>query len=189
MKAFGLVPALLALAAATPAMARTPVSVPAFDSVNLQGGGQIIIRHGPQQSVTLIRGDLETTRFTVGRDGRLEIHACVHSCGDYELEVEIVTPELHGVGIEGGGRIRAVGAFPDPDVLALGINGGGEIDVTAIRAGRVAAGIQGGGAILTHARDTLTAGIQGGGAIRYRGDPAVTSGIQGGGAVEPMGSP
>ena len=178
---------LVALAAAGPGAARTPVSVAAFDSINLEGGGHVVVRHGPRQSVTLVSGNLETTRFSVRNDGTLEILACVRSCRNYRLEVEIVTPELEGVGVEGGGEIRAEGAFPDRDNLAIGIEGGGEIDLAAISAGEVAAGIQGGGTILTHARTRLVAGIQGGGTIRYRGDPAVTSGVEGGGSVSPIG--
>ena len=186
MKAFFLAAALAALATAGAGAARTPVAVAAFDSLELQGGGRVTIRHGATQSVTLVRGNLETTRFTVRRDGKLEIDACVRNCPDYELEVEIVTPVLEGVGIEGGGSIRAEGAFPDRDALALGISGGGEIDMRAIRAASVAAGINGGGSILAHARDRLVAGIDGGGEIRYLGEPTVTSGIDGGGSIRPI---
>ena len=104
---------LATLCAAVPGGARTPVSVAAFDSINLEGGGHVLVRHGPRQSVTLVNGNLETTRFSVRSDGTLEIRACVRSCRNYRLEVEIVTPELEGVGVEGGGEIRAEGAFPD----------------------------------------------------------------------------
>ena len=160
---------LVALVAAAPGAASTPVSVPVFDSINLKGGGHVVVRHGGAQSVTLVSGNLETTRFKVTHDGTLEVDACVRSCNDYRLEVEIVTPGLEGVGVEGGGEIRADGAFPQRDSLAIGIEGGGEIDMIAISAGAVAAGIEGGGT------------------IRYRGDPTVTSGIEGGGSVSRIG--
>jgi hypothetical protein len=178
---------LVALIAAAPGAASTPVSVPQFDSINLKGGGHVVVRHGAVQGVTLVSGNLETTRFKVTHDGTLEIDACVRSCSNYRLEVEIVTPGLEGVGVEGGGEIRADGAFPDRDSLAIGIEGGGEIDMIAISAGAVAAGIEGGGTILASARDRLVAGIEGGGTIRYRGDPTVTSGIEGGGSVSRIG--
>ena len=183
MKAFLSAAGLAALLAATPVAARTPVAVGTFDSIALQGGGRVIVRHGVVHSVTLVRGNIETTRFTVNRQGRLEIDACIRHCPDYELEVEIVTPALDGVGVDGGGAIRAEGPFPPRDTLALGISGGGAIDMLAVEAGTVAAGIDGGGTILARARDRLAAGINGGGAIRYRGDPTVTSGIDGGGTV------
>jgi hypothetical protein len=186
MNAFRPLAALGLLLAAAPAAAQIPVDVPAFDSIGLRGGGRVVVRHGPQQSVTLVRGDLETTRFTVRHDGKLEIDACVRSCRDYDLLVEIVTPELDGVGIEGGGAIRAEGAFPRGGELALGVDGGGTIDMIAVEASSVAAGIDGGGTILAYARDRLVAGINGGGAIRYRGDPSVTAAIDGGGTVNAL---
>ena len=187
MRTFRTAAALVAFAAAAPAAAQTPVSVPAFDSIELNGGGRVVVRHGARQSVTLVRGNLDTTRFTVGRDGKLEIDACVRSCRDYDLLVEIVTPELDAVAIHGGGQIRAEGAFPRRDELAIGISGGGTIDMTAVEADTVAAGINGGGSILAHARDRLTAGINGGGAVRYNGTPAVTAAIDGGGIVRKIG--
>lgn len=186
MKTLILAAAFAAFLCATAGAARAPVAVPAFDSIGLQGGGRVIVRHGETQSVTLVRGSLDMTRFAVASDGKLEIRACVRSCRDYDLEVEIVTPVLEGVGIEGGGSIRAEGAFPERDALALGIRGGGEIDVRAIHAATIAAGIDGGGSILTFARDRLAAGIDGGGEIRYLGNPTVTSGINGGGSVSPI---
>jgi Putative auto-transporter adhesin, head GIN domain len=186
MKSTFLLAAAGALAAAGPATAQTAVDVPAFDSVELRGGGTVTIRHGASQSVTLLSGNLETSRFTVGDEGRLTIRACASTCRDYALRVEIVTPELNGVGISGGGSLRAEGPFPPQDELAIGINGGGTIDLSAIDAGNVAAGIEGGGSIRTHARHTLVAGINGGGTIRYEGSPSVTSGINGGGTVSPV---
>src|SRR4029450_6871944 len=176
-----------ALVAAAPGAASTPVSVPVFDSINLRGGGHVVVRHGAAQSVRLVSGNLETTRFKVTNDGTLEIDACVRSCSDYRLEVEIVTPGLEGVGVEGGGEIRADGAVPESDSIAIGRAGGGEIAMIPISAGAVAAGIEGGGTILANARDRLVAGIEGGGTIRYRGHPPVTSGIEGGGSVSRIG--
>ena len=120
-----------ALAATAPPGPRSPSRCSICSSCRAAAGSRSA---GTTQSVTLVRGNLETTRFTVRRDGKLEIDACVRTCPDYELEVEIVTPVLEGVGIEGGGSIRAEGAFPDRDALALGISGGGEIDMRAIRA-------------------------------------------------------
>ena len=171
----------------SPAAAQTPVPVAAFDSIELRGGGHVAVRPGPRQRVTLVRGDAETTRFTVDRDGTLRIDACVRPCRDYRLEVEIVTPDLNGVAVSGGGAVRAGEGFPDGGRLAVAVSGGGSIDVGAIRSGSVAASVRGGGAIRTHARDSLTASVSGGGSIRYLGDPRVTSSINGGGAVSPAG--
>jgi len=178
--------AAAALLAAAPAAAQTPVSVPAFDSLELRGGGHVTVRHGATQRVTLLRGNSETSRFSVDAQGKLRIDACRRSCRGYRLEVEIVTPELEGAAISGGGVISAKGDFPDRGMLALAVTGGGVIDLVAIESGSVAAAVRGGGAIRTHARNSLLASINGGGSIAYLGDPRVTSAINGGGAVGPV---
>jgi len=178
---------LAALLAAAPSAAQTPVSVGRFDSVELRGGGRVTIRHGDTQRVTLLRGDTEMSRISVDADGTLEIRACVRSCSNYRLEVEIVTPQLEAIAISGGGSIRSEGGFAERRHLALAISGGGELDATAVPAANVAASVHGGGAILTRARTTLAASINGGGAIRYRGDPAVTASVNGGGTVRAIG--
>ena len=105
---------------------------------------------------------------------------------DYELEVEIVTPVLEGVGIEGGGSIRAEGAFPDRDALALGISGGGEIDMRAIRA---AASPPASTAAARSSRMPATGWWPGSMAAARSvilGEPTVTSGIDGGGSIRPI---
>jgi putative autotransporter adhesin-like protein len=181
-----MIAALAAVFAVAPAPAQTPVAVPAFDSIELRGGGHVTVRHGPSHQVRLVRGNIETTRFSVDAEGKLRIDACRRSCRGYRLEVEIVTPELDGAAIEGGGVIRAEGDFPDRGMLALAVSGGGAIDLTAIESGSVAAAVRGGGAIRTHARNSLLASISGGGSITYLGDPRVTSAIEGGGAVGPV---
>jgi hypothetical protein len=174
--------AFAALVAAAPVSAQTPVPLPGFDSIELQGGGEVTIRHGREQKVTLVRGSREMTAFTVER-GRLEIDACVRSCRDYDLELEIVTPDLDAVAIRGGGSIRAEGSFPERSDLAVAVAGGGAIDVRQIAAGEVAAAVSGGGTIRTHVRDSLAASINGGGTIRYIGDPERTVSINGGGSI------
>ena len=175
--------AMLALA---PAAAQTPVSVPEFDSLELRGGGRVTVRHGAEQRVTLVRGDPGITRFEVDREGRLRIDACTRTCRNYDLRVEIVTPELDAVAIHGGGTIRADGRFPEREVLAIAVSGGGAIDMSAIAVADVAAAVHGGGSITTRARDTLAASIHGGGSVRYLGDPSVSSAISGGGSVAPV---
>jgi hypothetical protein len=175
------------LATVAPAAAQTPVPVRAFDSIELQGGGSVTIRHGVTQRVTLVRGSTDMTGFTVDEDGTLEIEACIRSCSDYDLEVEIVTPGLGAIAIHGGGSIRAQGNFPARDDLAVAIHGGGSIDVRAIVANDVAASIRGGGSIRTHAEDNLAASIQGGGSVTYWGDPERAVSINGGGTVNAGG--
>ena len=119
--------------------------MPTFNSVELHGGGTLTIRHGAAQRVTLLSGNLETSRFSVDDEGRLTIRACEGSCHNYRLRVEIVTPEIDAVAINGGGSVRAEGNFPQRGDLALAVHGGGALDMMAIEAGSVAAAIRGGG--------------------------------------------
>jgi hypothetical protein len=173
------------LAAIPGATAQTPISVGRFDEIELRGGGDVVIRHGSQQRVTMLSGNRELAGFDVERDGRLVIRACRRSCRNQDLRVEIVTPEVEAVAITGGGAIRVEGGFPREDHLAVAVTGGGTIDTRAVAARNVAASITGGGRIRTAAERNLAASITGGGAILYRGDPQKTVAIHGGGSVTP----
>ena len=169
----------------TPALADTVVPVGSFNRIALNGGGRVTLRHGATQHVTLIKGSTSYTRFKVRGDGELDIDACNFMCPhSYDLEIEIVSPDIRGASINGGGEIRTDGSFPGQSGFAAAINGGGEIDVRAIRAGKAAASVQGGGKIRITATSTLAASVSGGGEIVYRGNPALTQSIQGGGEVD-----
>ena len=170
---------------ATPAAADSVVPLGHFSQVALHGGGEITLKHGAVQRVTLVRGSTAHTSFVVRSNGQLEIDACDYSCPhSYELQIEIVSPDIRGAAIDGGGEIRTDGAFPAQSGFEAAINGGGEIDVRAIRAANAAASINGGGKILITANAALAASVSGGGEIVYRGNPAVTQSIHGGGSVE-----
>jgi hypothetical protein len=177
---------ILAAAAALltfPAAAQTPVSVAVFDSLQLHGGGEVVLRHGPEQRVTLLEGDPEFASIEVERDGDLVIRPCRRSCRDQRLRVEVVTPRIDAVAITGGGLIRAEGRFPARESVALAVTGGGTIDARALTADNVVTAVTGGGRIRTAPRETLVAAVRGGGAILYSGDPDKTVAIDGGGTV------
>jgi len=175
---------LAALAASAPsASAQTPIAVGRFDSIELRGGGEIVLRHGAEQRVTLIEGNRALAGFDVDADGTLVVRACRTSCRDQRLRVEIVTPEVEAVAIHGGGSIRAEGRFPAGDDLAVAVRGGGAIDARALPARNVAAAVSGGGSIRTAPTENLAASVRGGGAILYTGDPETAVSINGGGAV------
>jgi hypothetical protein len=181
--------AALIAAASAPAAAET-VPVPKFNSVQLRGGGEVLLRHGPVQRVTILEGSTAFTRIAVGEDERrrnpdaLVIDACNRQCPrTYKLRVEIVTPDVKAVAVSGGGVIRTVGIFRAGDSLAAAVNGGGHIDVRSARASSVAAAIRGGGTIYARPEASLAAAIRGGGEIHYWGDPSVVTSLQGGGRV------
>ena len=177
----------LAACASAPAIAQAQVDVAAFDAIDLRGGGHVTVRHGVRQRVTLLRGDLATSRIEVGsrrgNERSLVIEACRTSCSDYDLRVEIVTPDIGAVAVTGGGEIEFESGFAAQRALALSVTGGGSIDARAVPAQDVAASVRGGGSIQTEPRNALAASVSGGGAIVYSGNPMVTSSVQGGGAV------
>jgi hypothetical protein len=173
-----------AFLAAAPALAQT-VPVAPFDNVELEGGGYVIIKYGERQQVRIVSGSPAFTRFVEDEPHKLRIEACNRECPrHYNLQVEITTPRIEGLGVSGGGSIDSMGGFPAPRSLAIGVEGGGTVDARALDAQNVDAGVDGGGVIRVRATSKLTAAINGGGRIRYWGNPQVTQAISGGGNVE-----
>jgi len=166
------------------ALAAETVNVPDFRSIELRGGGHLSLRPGSEQRVTILNGSTHFTQFHVRHDGQLVIDACANDCPlHYDLEIEVVTPEIKGVALSGGGEIVAEHGFPHQHELGVAIQGGGEIDVRAIPASSADAAVDGGGDIRLRAERALQAAVNGGGSISYWGDPSVTSAVNGGGSV------
>ena len=160
------------------AQAAETVSVPPFRSVELRGGGHLTLRAGPDQRVNLLNGSTRFTRFHVRDGDKLVIDACDSDCPrPYNLEIEIVTPQIHGVALSGGGEIVAERGFAPQHELGVAIEGGGEIDVRAIPVSSAAAAVDGGGDIRLRAERALQAAVNGGGNISYWGNPSVTSAV------------
>lgn len=183
--AFALASVLIAQAAP----AAETVALPRFDGIELRGGGSVVVRRGAVQRVTLAEGGTRVTGVRVepgGRGGlaRLVVDACKVRCPrDYRLRIEIVTPDVSAVAVEGGGRIDVARGFAPRRRVAAAVNGGGQIDARALPARDVAAAVNGGGHLRVTATGSLAASVNGGGAIQYWGDPRVTRSIRGGGAV------
>ena len=175
--------AVAALALAAPAAAQTPVRVGAFDSLELRGGGEVIVRHGREQRVTILGGDPNLASISVDSEGDLVIRPCRSSCRNQRLRVEVVTPQLDAIAISGGGQVRTEAGFARRGTVALAINGGGSLDARTMPAETVAAAVTGGGRIRTSPVRTLAAAIRGGGAITYTGNPRTTVSVNGGGTV------
>jgi len=170
--------------AATPLAAAEPVPVPAFRSVELRGGGSVIIRPGPAQQVTIVEGSSQFTRMRVDGSGKLKIDACNERCPrHYRLTIEIRSPSVPDAAIAGGGTITAAPGFAPQGEIAVAVNGGGQIDVRALSVANVSAAVNGGGRILTGRSSSLSAAVNGGGEIRYASSRSVSSAIHGGGSV------
>ncbi|HEY0131726.1 MAG TPA: DUF2807 domain-containing protein [Allosphingosinicella sp.] len=181
--------ALFSVVAAQTAPAAETVALPRFDGIELKGGGSVVVRQGAVQRVTLVEGSTSHTRIRVeprarGGPDRLVIDACKVQCPqNYRLRIEIVTPDVSAVAVDGGGRIDVATGFSPRRHVSAAVNGGGQVDLRALPALDVAAAVNGGGHLKVTATASLAAAVNGGGAILYWGDPQVSSSIRGGGAV------
>lgn len=177
---------VLPLLASVPALASEVVPVPQFNAVELRGGGNVTVVPGPVERVIIVEGSSRFTRIYVDRQGALKIDACNRDCPrQYRLRVEIQSPRVPALAVDGGGAIAVAPGFAAERHLVVAVNGGGKIDTRSVDAADVTAAVNGGGELLVRARSSLTGAVRGGGTVRYWGNPAVTSAIDGGGSVRP----
>ena len=178
----------LAAAASAPALAVEPVPVASFRAIELHGGGIVTITPAPAQRVTLLEGSSQFTKVRVNSEGKLEIDACNERCPhNYHLRIQIETPRISGLGVNGGGLMTTANGFARQREIGVAVNGGGKIDARSIDAASVGAAVNGGGQILVRSNGTLGAAVHGGGEIVYWGNPSVATSIAGGGAVRKGG--
>ena len=179
-----LILAATTLAIAAPASSAETVAVPAFRSVELAGGGEVLVRPGAAQRVTIVNGSTSYTRIVVDKQGKLRIDACSSHCPrNYSLKIVIESPNVPPLAIHGGGDITASAGFASQGQLAVAIHGGGTIDARNVSSDHVSAAVSGGGNIKVRPLSSLSAAIRGGGEIAYSGNPSVSSAVTGGGAL------
>jgi hypothetical protein len=177
---------LSALALAMPALvtAQTIVPLRPFTLVELHSGGRAILRHGPTQSVTLLKGSLDYTRVAIADGGQLVINSCGKGCPrDYDMEIEIVTPDIAGILVTDGGRIESHGSFPRQAEVKVNVSQGGLIDIRSMAADSVTASVNQGGMIFTRPQTALFATVAHGGIITYWGNARVRKSVRDGGVV------
>lgn len=173
------------VAPAEPVAAQTVVSVAPFSSVELHDGIRATLRHGPAQSVTLLKGSVEYTRFTVENGRRLVIKKCESPCPrGYRVEIELVTPDIDEIVVEHGGTIQSQGSFPAQPEIRVAVRNGGTIDIRSMVLDRVTASVEQGGGIFTMPQSFLSATIESGGIITYWGDARVEKSVRDGGVVK-----
>jgi len=176
----------VALMAAAPALASEVVPVPYFDAVGLRGGGDVVIVPGPTERVTILEGSSRVTHIYVEHQRSLRIDACDGPCPRfYRLRVEIQSPRVPVLAVDGGGTMTVARGFAPERQLVAAVNGGGRIDTRAVPTGDVTAAVNGGGQLFVGPARALTGAVRGGGSIRYLGNPVVTSAVQGGGSIGP----
>jgi len=172
--------------ATAPAIASEVVPVPRFDSVQLRGGGSVVVVPGASQRVTIVEGSSRYTKVRIERGRQLVIDACSRRCPHvYRLRVEIQSPRVPDLAVSGGGSINVGANFRGQPQLSAAVNGGGRVGARAVGASNVSAAVSGGGELLVRARSRLSGAVNGGGLVRYWGNPQVSTAISGGGAVRP----
>lgn len=173
-----------ALLVSAPVFASELVPVENFRSVELRGGGIVDVVPGPVERVTIVEGTSQFTHMHVEHDGRLVINTCEERCPPvYRLRVQIQSPRVPDLAIDGGGIMVAAAGFAPQPRLNAAVNGGGRIDARSVDAASVAAAVNGGGELLVRARSSLSAAVNGGGHVRYAGNPTTSVAIRGGGGV------
>jgi len=168
-----------------PALAGQQVSLAPFQTVDMHGGVDVVLKHGDVQRVTLLKGTTQYTTLKV-TNGKLEITGCdFWRCPwGYESRVEIVTPKVVALDVHGGGDLIAQGSFPQQDKLSLNVHGGGDADVRAIPVRNVSAEVHGGGDLRVTAQQSLSGSVGGGGDVTYWGHPKeVNVATHGGGDI------
>jgi putative autotransporter adhesin-like protein len=176
--------AALGLAMPAPVVAQTAVPLAPFRAVTLRGGGKVILRYAPSQRVTLLKGSANYTGVAIAEEGRLVIDRCQCKCPrGYELEVEVLTPELVDIMVSDGGTIQSRGSFPRQAELGVAVHDGGTIDLRSMTVDAVDAAVRQGGRIFTKPQRVLAANVAHGGAITYWGHPRVTRSVEDGGVV------
>ncbi len=160
------------------------VEVAPFRSVQLRHGGHAILRYGTTQRVTFLKGSPDHTEVTVTSGNGLVIDKCRRKCArGYELEIEIVTPELAGVSVAQGGILQSRGSFPRQAGIDATVDNGGTVDIRSMSVGSITASVLSGGRILVRPLTAMSASVVEGGNITYWGDARVTQSIQHGGVI------
>lgn len=154
-----------------------------FDSIALQDGGEVVVRHGARAAFVVREGG-EGAVSRVGGELRIAHSHRDRPRGSW-LRVEVTVPDLSAVSVTNGGRIRLEGPFPDRERMAARVEQGGAIDIRPVQVGMLEASVYSGGQILARVERTLDARVAHGGGILYWGRPRLVHEISDGGVVAP----
>ena len=184
-----------------PAMQTRDVAT--FNSVELAGSNNVVIRVGEQQSVVVRADDNLLDRVTTQvRSGTLVIANTPGSMTTKSpMSVEVDVPTLTVLTLTGSGNIVVNGieaeslkvALPGSGTLTgsgtttrldVTVGGSGTVEFTQLVANDARAVVSGSGSIFVTATKSLDASVPGSGAILYAGNPQdVTKSVTGTGAI------
>ena len=177
--------------------------VAAFQSVDLAGSNNVVIRVGEKQSVVVRADDNLLDRVTTEvRSGQLVIANTPGGLTTKSpMSVEVSVPTLNVLMLTGSGNIVVDGIEADSLKVTLPgsgtltgsgsatrldvtVSGSGTVQFTQLVANDVRAVVGGSGSIFITATNSLDASVSGSGAILYTGNPQdVTKSITGTGAI------
>lgn len=177
--------------------------VPAFHSVELAGGNNVVIHVGGKQSVVVKADDNLLNRVTTNvQSGTLVIGNTPGSLTTKSpMSVEVTVPTLNALTLAGGGNIVVNGIKAESLTVALSgsgnvtgsgtatslgvtLDGSGNVWFTRVAAKDVHAVLSGSGNIFITATKSLDASVPGSGTISYAGNPqVVTKSVTGSGAI------
>jgi Putative auto-transporter adhesin, head GIN domain len=178
-------------------------NVAAFNSVELAGSNNVVIRVGEKQSVVVRADDNLLDRVTTEvQSGKLVI---ANTPGSFRtnspMSVEVNVPSLTALTLRGSGNIVVEGieaetlkmSLPGSGMLTgsgtakrldVTVSGSGTVQFTRLVANDVRAVVSGSGSIFVTATGSLDASVSGDGAILYAGNPQdVTKSVTGTGAI------
>lgn len=154
------------------ALAGTDVVVPPFTSLTAHSGADVKLIYGPNQRVTVIKGDLKKGKIQVKDGHTLDIAGCEGFCwGGNTLHVEVVTSKIEAVVAHSGADVTASGNFPKQPHLSVQAHSGGDANLAAIPADTVDVVAHSGGSADVKALSTLNAQAHSGGDVTYSGHP------------------
>ncbi len=177
--------------------------VAAFNSVELAGSNNALIRVGEKQSIVVRADDNLLDRVTTEvQSGKLVIGNTPGSWTTKSpMSVEVNVPMLDALTLTGSGNIVVNGVeteslkvtLPGSGTLTGGgtatrldvtVSGSGTVQFTRLVANDVRAVVSGSGSIFVTAAKSLDASVSGSGAILYTGNPQdVTKSVTGNGAI------
>jgi hypothetical protein len=178
--------------------------VAAFNSIELAGANNVVIRVGEKQSVVVKADDNLVNRVTTKvKTGALVIGNTPGSIStESPMSVEITVPSLSAVALTGSGNIVVSGLETESLKVVLSgsgnvfgsgtatsldvtVSGSGNARLTRLVADNVHAVVSGFGAIFVTATRRLDASIPGSGTILYAGNPQdVVPSVTGSGAIQ-----
>jgi len=161
------------------------IALSEFEKVVVKGGGNFYLHYSPDTKVKIKGAStcVENTKVSLSSN-TLRISPAGDLSEQCRVEVHIFTSNFKEIQQDGGGEIVINGGFAPVAIFKCRVNGGGRIEMTALKVGSLLASMDGRGEISAQVSTKISARIKGGGVLFYKGEPIIESDISGGGAIK-----